>query len=66
VGGWEKPMAATVTCLTCNNGGHITRDCSGRKARAPFTKLPPWREANKVQVSGDAVDLACSKFLSEI
>ncbi|RYP40934.1 hypothetical protein DL767_001415 [Monosporascus sp. MG133] len=65
-GAWERPMSTGISCHVCNNGGHIARDCPDRKAN-----VVPWRstvrlQTNAGQRTGDAVDLACSQFLSEL
>ncbi|RYP24937.1 hypothetical protein DL765_000165 [Monosporascus sp. GIB2] len=65
-GAWERQMAIGVICHVCNNGGNIARDCPDRKA-----KDVPWRstlrqQRNAGQGTGDAMDLACSQFLSEL
>ncbi|RYP72291.1 hypothetical protein DL771_004265 [Monosporascus sp. 5C6A] len=63
---WERPMSTGVICDVCNNGGHIARDCPERKAKEVPRRSTLQLQTNAGQGTADAVDLACSQFLSEL
>ncbi len=62
----RRITAAAVICRVCSNADHIARDCPDRRAKGV-----PWRDGSWEQIkvgrgTVDAVDLACSQFLSEL